>query len=435
MINYHIKPGGTLNTRLSVPGDKSISHRSVLLGSLAHGKTRVIGLLRSDDVLALVNAMRKCGVEISDDSDVVTIEGNGLYSLVSPNDDIDCGNSGTAMRLLAGVFAGQHFAVKLFGDESLSKRPMKRVADPLGDMGSMIMMGNGAKPPLSIEPVDKLKPISWEMRVASAQVKSAILLAGLYVDGETRVFESTVTRNHTENLLELFGCPIKFQDGWISMQGGDNLKARDLAVPGDISSAAFLIAAALLDEESELVIESVGINPTRTGLLEAFRRMGGNIEVINGRMIGKEPVADLRITGAGGLIGAEIGGKIVPSMIDEMPILAVTAAFAKGITRISDCEELRYKESDRIRTVVRGLKSLGVKVEEKQDGMVIEGGFVGGGTVNSFGDHRIAMAFAIAGLRSSSDVHIQDCACVSTSFPNFVELAQETGIDINQKTV
>ena len=417
-----------------MPGDKSVSHRSVLLGSLARGRTTVRGLLRGDDVLALVGAFQSCGVAIDLDSEVVEIIGRGLHGLSPPKAPIDCGNSGTAMRLLAGVFSGQRFTVELFGDASLSKRPMSRVAAPLAEMGARVGISDDGTPPLRIEPVDRLQPAHWQMSIASAQVKSTILLAGLYASGTSGVHEPNITRDHTERMLELFGAPVRKRGNWIFVDGGDHLRGADIEVPGDISSAAFFIAGALLDSQSDLAIESVGVNPTRTGLIEALRSMGGVIEIRNHRMAGNEPIADLRIRGCGKLCGINVPAGLIPAMIDEIPILAVVSAFASGVTRITGCEELRVKESDRISTTVDGLRRLGVTVEEKPDGMVIQGGVVGGGAVDSCGDHRIAMAFSIAGTRALDDVIVRDCECVSTSFPGFADLARQAGMDIRQNS-
>ena len=432
LINFRIRPGGSIQGVLRVPGDKSISHRSVLLGSLAHGRTRIKGLLRGDDVVSTMRAFRTCGVEICDETGIVTIDGRGLHGLQAPKASIDCGNSGTAMRLLAGVFAGQLFASELIGDASLSQRPMRRIAEPLASMGARVLTSDDGTPPLKISPSQNLSSIKWRMNVASAQVKSAILLAGLYTNGTTGVFETVKTRDHTERMLVQFGATVAQDGGWVRVTGGDVLQATEVEVPGDISSAAFFIVGALLDAQSDLIIKSVGINPTRTGLLDALKMMGGAIEVGNQRTFGNEQVADLRVLGKGALRGIDVPASLIPCMIDEIPILAVAAAFADGVTRLAGCEELRVKESDRIASVAAGLRSLDVSVEEKPDGLVIEGGKVGGGAVQSFGDHRIAMAFSIAGSRAAGDVLVHDCACVSTSFPGFVELATQAGVELVQ---
>ena len=432
LINFRIRPGGSIQGVLRVPGDKSISHRSVLLGSLAHGRTRIKGLLRGDDVVSTMRAFRACGIEICNETDIVTIDGHGLHGLQAPKASIDCGNSGTAMRLLAGVFAGQLFASELIGDASLSQRPMRRIAEPLASMGARVLTSDDGTPPLKISPSQNLSPIEWRMNVASAQVKSAILLAGLYTSGTTGVFETLKTRDHTERMLVQFGVTVAQDGGWTRVTGGDVLQATEVEVPGDISSAAFFIVGALLDAQSDLIIKSVGINPTRTGLIEALKMMGGAIEVGNQRTFGNEQVADLRVLGKGALRGIDVPASLIPCMIDEIPILAVAAAFADGVTRLAGCEELRVKESDRIASVAAGLRSLDVRVEEKPDGLVIEGGKVGGGTVQSFSDHRIAMAFSIAGSRAAGDVLVHDCACVSTSFPGFVELATQAGVELVQ---
>jgi len=299
-------------------------------------------------------------------------------------------------------------------------------------MGARVLTSDDGTLPLKISPSQNLSPINWRMNVASAQVKSAILLAGLYTSGTTGVFETLKTRAPTERMPVQFGAAVAQDNGWTRVTGGDVLQANEVEVPGDISSAAFLVVGALLEDQSDLVIKSVGINPTRIGLIEALKMMGGAIEVGNQRTSGNELVADLRVLGKGALRGIDVPASLIPYMIDEIPVLAVAAAFADGVTRLTGCEELRVKESDRIASVAAGLRSLGVNVEEKPDGLVIEGGKVGGGTVQSFGDHRIAMAFSIAGSRAAGDVLIHDCACVSTSFPGFVELATQAGIEIVQ---
>ena len=417
-----------------------MSHRAVMFGAIANGLTRVEGLLMGDDVKRTMQAFRDCGVSMQFKADVLEIEGVGPTGLKAPASAIDLGNSGTSMRLLTGLFAGQNFKTVLTGDASLSNRPMGRVVGPLEQMGAKIGLSDQRTPPVRIFPVDQLKPIDFELPIASAQVKSAVLLAALYASGQTRVVDRYATRDHTENMLKTF-CPeqngIKYSGGDIRIAGHTQLTGQHISVPADFSSAAFFVVAALLVPGSDLVLKNVGINQTRSGLLLALEHMGAKIEKIavssQGGMI-NEPVADLRIRYTSPLSGVEIPVDLVPLMIDEIPILAIAAAMARGQTVLTGCEELRVKESDRIRSVVQGLERLGVKVEERPDGMIIEGGTVQGGQIDSFGDHRIAMAFAVAGAIAESDVDVFDCECVGTSFPGFVEVAEHAGIDICVRT-
>ena len=421
-----------MHGRLKVPGDKSISHRAVMLGAVAQGHSKVEGALMGDDVLNTIGAFRACGVDIRGDETQLLIDGVGLRELNQPRSKIDCGNSGTAIRLLTGLFAGQPHLIRLVGDDSLSKRPMRRIVDPLDAMGARIELSENGTPPVVIRPSSKLQPIQWTLPVASAQVKSAVLLAGLYCDGETTVIEPEVTRDHTEIMLRSFGCPVRSENRRISLRGGAELHGQSLKVPSDISSAAFFIAAALLIPGSDLTLTEVGINPTRTGLIEVLQEMGGSVELVSHNDASHEPAAEVRVRYTGELSGVSVDPAIIPRMIDEIPILAVVAAFAKGRTVLSGCEELRVKESDRIFSVASGLKALGVCVEERHDGLAVEGGQVKGGMIDSFGDHRIAMSFAIAGAGSDAEVQIRNCDCVGTSFPGFTMLARECGMNIEE---
>ena len=430
MTNFRIRPGTPLAGRISVPGDKSISHRTVLLGSIARGMTRIDGLLLGEDVQRTIDAFRACGVDIEKNGSSVVIEGKGLCGLREPDSAIYCGNSGTSLRLLTGLFSGQQFPVQFTGDESLSARPMLRVVEPLRLMGASIELSESDTPPVTITPVSELKPIEWTLPVASAQVKSAILLAGLYSRLQTHVIEPKFTRNHTENLLRKFGCPVESRNGKISVKGGVELKGQQLRVPADFSSAAFFIVAALLIPHSDITLTGVGINPTRIGLLEVLESMGALFEFSNHQTVEMEPVADLRVRSVDRLKGVDVSPEVIPRMIDEIPILAIAAANAQGRTVLSGCEELRVKESDRIHSIARGLEQLGVTVEEQPAGMIIEGGTMDGGVVNSLGDHRIAMAFAVAGAVAAAEVQVQNCQCIDTSFPGFSNLARNAGMNI-----
>lgn len=429
-VKFTVKPGGTVSGSLRVPGDKSISHRSVMFGALASGTTKVTGLLEGEDVLATIAAFKAMGVKVTGPEEgKLEITGNGINGLKAPTEQLDMGNSGTAMRLLTGILAGQKFSSTLTGDSSLNKRPMNRVADPLRTMGAAIDTEEKGRPPLHIKGGQELKSINYTLPVASAQVKSAVLLAGLYAQGETKVTEPAPTRDHSERMLRGFGYEVKSDYPNISLVGGGELTACNIDVPADISSAAFFMVAATIAKNSELLLEHVGINPTRIGVINILLQMGANIKLENEREIGGEPVADIRIKSAE-LKGIQIPEDQVPLAIDEFPVLFIAAACAEGKTILSGAEELRVKESDRIAAMANGMKILGIEVKEKSDGIEIIGGSYGGGCVDSVGDHRIAMAFAIAGLRASEQIEIDNCANVATSFPNFVELASNCGLSI-----
>lgn len=428
-IVYLVKPGGSLQGRIRVPGDKSVSHRSIMLGSLTDGPVRVSGFLQGEDSLNTLRAFRAMGVTITDPVDgALTLQGVGMRGLQAPDRPLYLGNSGTSMRLLAGLLAAQAFDTVLEGDESVSRRPMKRVTEPLAKMGARIASREGC-PPLRIAGGTNLSAIEYMMPMASAQVKSCLLLAGLYAEGETVVVEPAPTRDHTERMLQAFGYPVHRRDNRISLRGGGRLRAHDIQVPADISSAAFFMVGASIAEDAELELEQVGINPTRTGVIDILRLMGADIELANEGMAGGEPVADIRIRSAR-LKGIEIPEELVPLAIDEFPVLFVAAACASGITVLRGAAELRVKESDRIQVMADGLKVLGIRAEPRPDGIVIEGGRLQGGEVASHGDHRIAMAFSMAALRASSEIVIHDCANVNTSFPGFAELARGAGLTL-----
>ncbi|WP_444931674.1 bifunctional prephenate dehydrogenase/3-phosphoshikimate 1-carboxyvinyltransferase [Microbulbifer sp. SSSA002] len=433
-ITFIVQPGEAVSGKLRVPGDKSMSHRSIMLGSLAEGVTEVEGFLEGEDALATLQAFRDMGVVIEGpDNGRVVIHGVGLKGLQAPPGPLYLGNSGTSMRLLTGLLAGQDFDVTLTGDESLSKRPMNRVANPLREMGANIETGPEGRPPLLIKGGSELKGMDYVLPMASAQVKSAVLLAGLYSEGHTSTVEPAPTRDHTERMLQGFGYKVEREGARAEVVGGGSLKSCRIDVPADISSAAFFMVAAAISPGSDIVLEHVGINPTRDGVINILRAMGGDIELLNMREVGGEPVADIRVRYAP-LKGIRIPEDQVPLAIDEFPALFVAAACAEGETVLVGAEELRVKESDRIQAMADGLIALGVKAEPTADGIVIqgckEGAVFSGGTVDSLGDHRIAMAFAVASLRAKDTIRILHCANVATSFPNFAELATGVGLKL-----
>jgi len=421
-----------LRGSIRVPGDKSISHRAIMLGAIARGITEVSGFLEGADALSTMHAFRALGVRIDGpDQGRVRIHGVGMHGLSPASHDLDCGNAGTAMRLMMGLLAGQRFASTLIGDASLSKRPMRRVADPLSRMGAQILTVDG-KPPVSIHPCKALQGIDFSMPMASAQVKSALLLAGLYAQGHTRITEPAPTRDHTERMLGGFGVRVHSEGPQRSLHGGQQLQACAIDVPADISSAAFFLVAASIVPGSDLCLEHVGVNPTRTGIIQILELMGAEIDVLNPREVGGEPVADLRVR-ASDLQGIEVPQSLVPLAIDEFPVLFVAACFAKGQTIVRGAEELRVKESDRIAAMASGLIACGAKVRATPDGMVIDGqpdASLNGCTIDSQGDHRIAMAFSVAAQRARAPLQILDTSHVATSFPGFVRVAQASGMRI-----
>ncbi len=431
MTRYIAAPGGRLVGDIRVPGDKSISHRSIILGSIAAGVTKISGFLEGQDALATIDAFRAMGVVIDGpDAGVVMVHGVGMRGLKSPARNIDCGNAGTAMRLLTGLLAGQVFDCTLTGDSSLRQRPMRRVATPLGGMGANIETATAGCPPLHIYSVAQLTAIDYTLPVASAQVKSAMLLAGLYANGHTCITEPTPTRDHTERMLAAFGYSVTRRDNQICVTGGGKLQAIDIDVPADISSAAFFLVGASIAPGSDVTLRHVGVNPTRTGIIDILRLMGADITLFNAGEAGGEPTADIRVRGRR-LHGVTIPVGLVPSAIDEFPAIFIAAANAEGETVLTGAEELRVKESDRIQVMADGLHALGVQAEPTADGMRIVGGLYGGGEIDSYGDHRIAMAFSMAALRASGAVTIRDCANVATSFPGFAGLARHCGLTIH----
>ncbi|MDZ7622403.1 MAG: 3-phosphoshikimate 1-carboxyvinyltransferase [Candidatus Competibacteraceae bacterium] len=403
---------------MRVPGDKSISHRAIMLGSLAEGVTTITGFLEGEDCLATLKAFRAMGVRIDGpEQGRVIVQGVGLHGLSAPEGRLDMGNSGTSMRLMSGILAGQIFDTVLTGDASLTRRPMRRVTEPLTLMGAHIEATKTGSAPLRIHGGQRLTGIDYPLPVASAQVKSCLLLAGLYAEGVTRVTEPAPTRDHTERMLEGFGYPLQREsDRTVMITGGERLQGTVIDVPADISSAAFFLVGASIAPGSDLLLEHVGVNSTRTGVIDILRLMGADIEVLNPRLAGGEPVADLRVRHAP-LRGIRIPETLVPLAIDEFPALLIAAACAEGVTVLTGAEELRVKESDRIQVMADGLNALGITAGPTSDGIVIQGGTLAGGTIASHGDHRIAMSFAMAALRASGPITIQDCANVNTSFP------------------
>jgi 3-phosphoshikimate 1-carboxyvinyltransferase len=426
-LSITITGSGALCGEITVPGDKSISHRAVILGALAEGRSEIEGFLPGEDCLSTVDCLRKLGVKITACGERVTVEGVGSGGLKEPGDVLDAGNSGTTARLLLGVLAGQPFYSVLTGDGSLRRRPMARVTEPLSFMGARLSGRSGGRfLPVTVQG-GGLKAMSFRSPVASAQVKSALLLAGLFADGRTEVTEPEQSRDHTERMLSAFGAEVDVDGPKVSVTGGGRLQGRRVSVPGDISSAAFFLVAAGITPGSDLLIKNVGVNPTRTGVLDVLLSMGADIEVKNEREESGEPVADLRVRYAP-LSGVEIGGGIIPRLIDELPVLAVAAAFAKGRTVVRDAAELRVKESDRIAVMTGELAGLGVKIKDLPDGFTVEGGQApGGGSVQSRGDHRVAMSLCVAALGAGGPVVLDDPACIAVSYPGFLNTLKILG--------
>ena len=432
MSKFIAKPATTLSGELKIPGDKSISHRSIMLGSLSEGVTKVSGFLEGEDALSTLKAFQAMGVKIEREDDNVTIHGVGIHGLKKPEKPLDLGNSGTSIRLMSGILAAQAFDSELVGDESLSKRPMDRVINPLKDMGAVIQSNDG-KPPLKITGGQSLKGIHYDLPVASAQVKSCVLLAGLYADGDTCVTEPAPTRDHTERMLKGLGYDVRVNDNQMCLTGGGKLSATAIQVPSDISSAAFFMVAACIAPKSDITLMGVNINPTRTGVIDILKLMGANLTLSNEREIGGELLADIRIKSSE-LKGIQIPKALVPLAIDEFPAVFIAASCAQGETILTGAKELRVKESDRIQVMADGLDILGVKNEVLDDGIKIQGGEFKEPTsiIESHHDHRISMAFAIASLRCAYPIEINGVDNVMTSFPNFVDLANSAGMDITE---
>ena len=432
MSNFVTSNSGPLSGSIKVPGDKSISHRSIMLGSIAEGVTRVSGFLEGDDSLATLNAFKEMGVAIQREGSNVIIQGVGMNGLKEPRKPLNLGNSGTSIRLMSGLLSAQTFDSVLCGDESLSSRPMGRVINPLQEMGADIS-GNDSKPPLVIKGGKQLSAIEYTLPVASAQIKSCLLLAGLYSEGTTSIIENGISRDHTERMLKGFGYDVISSPNKISLLGGGTLKGCEIEVPSDISSAAFFMVAGCISENSSIHLNSVNINPTRTGVIDILKLMGGNIELSNERLQAGELIADIKVTSSR-LKGIEIPENLVPLAIDEFPVLFIAASCAEGETILTGAKELRVKESDRIQVMADGLTSLGINNEVLEDGIRISGGEFKKQTnsIKSHHDHRISMAFAIASVRSKFDIEIEGVDNVKTSFPNFIELANSIGMKITQ---
>jgi 3-phosphoshikimate 1-carboxyvinyltransferase len=432
MSDYLVEPSASIAGRIRVPGDKSISHRALMLGAIASGRTEVEGFLEGEDCLATLRAVARLGVEVERRGPGgVLIHGAGMRGLRAPDGVLDMGNAGTAMRLFMGLLSAQPFDSEMVGDASLMRRPMERAARPLREMGAVIETRDG-RPPVTIRGGRRLHGVRYEMPVASAQVKSAALLAGLYADGETTVVEPAVTRDHTERMLQGFGVEVSARGGTARLSPPSRLEATRIAVPGDFSSAAFFIVAACIGAREPFVIEGAGVNPTRTGLLEMLALMGADLRLINHRTAGAEPVADIEVRPAQ-LRGIRVPERLVPLAIDEFPAFFIAAACAEGETLVTGAEELRVKESDRIAVMARGLDAIGVQNEVLTDGLRVVGGPIGGGGIDSHGDHRIAMAFAIASLRAAAPIRIRDVENVATSFPGFATLADSVGLRVAEQ--
>jgi 3-phosphoshikimate 1-carboxyvinyltransferase len=434
---FTVKRGEGLRGEISVPGDKSISHRSIILASLAEGESTISGLLEGEDCLATIEVFKKMGIDISSKKGVYSVIGNGLQGLKEPNEALDFGNSGTSIRLCAGLLSSQNFSSLLTGDKSLSTRPMRRVVDPLNAMGADLAATDEGTLPIKVSPVKSLHAIEYSLPVASAQVKSCLMLAGLFAEGKTKITEKTITRDHTERMFMEYGLPIEIkpsgQSRTICVNKVSRIYPQDIKVPGDFSSASFFILAALICPDSSIKIKNVGINETRIGFLHALRHMGANIELINVKNT-SEATADILVKSSS-LKGISLNTALVANMIDEMPAFFVAAALAEGITIVKDAKELRTKESDRLQAMADSLNAFGIKNELSKDGIVIHGigseGTLNSAEIDSYGDHRIAMASAIGSLRSDGVVKILDCVNVNTSFPNFIDVCREVGIDIS----
>ncbi len=437
-MDYFVKPAESIKGEIKVPGDKSITHRAMMLASIASGQSRLTGVLEGEDCLATKKVFEHLGVNFIKENDDLIVEGVGIKGLRQPERELDFGNSGTGIRLSSGILVAQNFATELIGDSSLSERPMSRIVEPLSLMGANISSNQGTLP-LNILPTSSLRGITFSLPVASAQVKSALLLAGLYAERYTEVKEDKITRNHTETIFNEFGIPVEVNKSKnsrsIRVSKSDKINPKDINIPSDFSSAAFFILAALITPKSHLRIRGVGINETRIGFLHALRHMGGKIDIQNIQN-GPEPIADLLIESSK-LKGITLNTKLVANMIDEMPAFFIAASLAEGTTIVKDAEELRAKESDRLEAMANALGSLGVKFKLNQDGIVIHGlgdkGQFKASEINSLGDHRIAMASSIASLRADGEVRIVDCDNVGTSFPDFIEVCGDIGIKIKEQ--
>ena len=428
--NFRIEPSNSIIGKVNIPGDKSISHRAIILAAIADGESRIKNFLQGEDTLATIRVFQKMGVNIKSDGDIIIVKGVGLHGLRAENPTLDFGNSGTSVRLLSGLLSAQNFSSQLIGDESLMKRPMSRIINPLQKMNAKINCTDLGTLPIKIEGGQKIEGIEYELPIFSAQLKSCLLLAGLYAEGTTKIIENIATRDHTERMLANFSHSVIKKGNQISIKKADRLIGCEIIVPGDFSSAAYFIVAAILTPNSNIILENVGVNPTRNAMIKIMKLMGADVELKNERLESGEPVATIYAK-TSKLIGIDIPEELVPVAIDELPIILVAAACAKGKTRLSGAAELRVKESDRIQSMLDGFISLGIKVKALEDGMIIEGGQYNGGVINSNDDHRIAMAFSIAGIIAKAPIIINSCKNVATSFPEFVDTAKHLGMNID----
>ena len=428
--NFRIEPSNSIIGKANIPGDKSISHRAIILAAIADGESRIKNFLQGEDTLATIRVFQKMGVNIKNDGDIIIVKGVGLHGLRAENPTLDFGNSGTSVRLLSGLLSAQNFSSQLIGDESLMKRPMFRIINPLQKMNAKINCTDLGTLPIKIEGGQKIEGIEYELPIFSAQLKSCLLLAGLYAEGTTKIIENTATRDHTERMLANFSHSVIKKGNQISIKKADRLIGCEIIVPGDFSSAAYFIVAAILTPNSNIILENVGVNPTRNAMIKIMKLMGADVELKNERLESGEPVATIYAK-TSKLTGIDIPEELVPVAIDELPIILVAAACAKGKTRLSGAAELRVKESDRIQSMLDGFISLGIKVKALEDGMIIEGGQYNGGVINSNDDHRIAMAFSIAGIIAKAPIIINSCKNVATSFPEFIDTAKHLGMNID----
>jgi 3-phosphoshikimate 1-carboxyvinyltransferase len=428
--NFRIEPSNSIIGKANIPGDKSISHRAIILAAIADGESRIKNFLQGEDTLATIRVFQKMGVNIKNDGDIIIVKGVGLHGLRAENPTLDFGNSGTSVRLLSGLLSAQNFSSQLIGDASLMKRPMSRIINPLQKMNAKINCTDLGTLPIKIEGGQKIEAIEYELPIFSAQLKSCLLLAGLYAEGTTKIIENTATRDHTERMLANFSHSVIKKGNQISIKKADRLIGCEIIVPGDFSSAAYFIVAAILTPNSNIILENVGVNPTRNAMIKIMKSMGADVELKNERLESGEPVATIYAK-TSKLTGIDIPEELVPVAIDELPIILVAAACAKGKTRLSGATELRVKESDRIQSMLDGFISLGIKVKALEDGMIIEGGQYNGGVINSNDDHRIAMAFSIAGIIAKAPIIINSCKNVATSFPGFIDTAKHLGINID----
>jgi 3-phosphoshikimate 1-carboxyvinyltransferase len=428
--NFRIEPSNSIIGKVNIPGDKSISHRAIILAAIADGESRIKNFLQGEDTLATIRVFQKMGVNIKNDGDIIIVKGVGLHGLHAENPTFDFGNSGTSVRLLSGLLSAQNFSSQLIGDESLMKRPMFRIINPLQKMNAKINCTDLGTLPIKIEGGQKIEGIEYELPIFSAQLKSCLLLAGLYAKGTTKIIENMATRDHTERMLANFSHSVIKKGNQISIKKANRLIGCEIIVPGDFSSAAYFIVAAILTPNSNIIIENVGVNPTRNAMIKIMKLMGADVELKNERLESGEPVATIYAK-TSKLIGIDIPEELVPVAIDELPIILVAAACAKGKTKLSGAAELRVKESDRLQSMLDGFISLGIKAKALEDGMIIEGGQYNGGVINSNDDHRIAMAFSIAGIIAKAPIIINSCKNVATSFPEFVDTAKHLGMNID----